>query len=131
MTTTTIKLAVYGTLKSSHNNHNLLGSEARVVASNLLVPGFSLYECGWFPGAVRDEEGSGVYVELIEVPTSIINLIDGYEGFNIENPDASLFLREAVELENGETVLMYVLNRKPEEDKNFYQLIPSGKWENN
>jgi len=125
----TIRLAVYGTLKSNHGNHMLLGEDCKVVARGIRVPNLSLYEIGWFPGAVRDEEGAGVECEIVDIPASVLRLIDGYEGFEPErDKHLSLFVREVVKLDNGEEVIMYLFNRNVKDDPN-YHLIPSGKWE--
>ena len=125
-----LRLAVYGTLKSTHPNHNTLGEHARVIARNIRIPGFTLYDVGngWYPGAIRDPEGFGVEVEIVEVPASKLSRIDEYEGYT--GQDNSLFMREVVQLPNGEDVLMYVFNRPVDNKPDaFYKAIPSGRWE--
>jgi gamma-glutamylcyclotransferase (GGCT)/AIG2-like uncharacterized protein YtfP len=126
---TTVKLAVYGTLKSFHTNHSILGDDAKVLARGVRLPNFSLYDLGWYPGVKRDADGPGVEVEIVEIPTHMLRVIDQYEGYN-PDPDRvdynSLFIREAEVLENGDKVLIYTYNgpmaREPKR-------IDSGRWE--
>ena len=121
-----VRLAVYGTLKSTHANHSLLGKEATVIAQNVRIPACSLYEVDWFPGVVKDPDGPGVVCEIVEIPARNLGNIDAYEGYVEDNQRHSFFTREVVTLENGEDVLMYFYNRPVE----GYMLVPSGIWEN-
>jgi gamma-glutamylcyclotransferase (GGCT)/AIG2-like uncharacterized protein YtfP len=127
-----IKLAVYGTLKSDHKNHEILGPDAKVLARGIRVPNMSLYDIsyGWYPAAVRDEEGPGVEVEVVDIPVSVLRVVDDYEGYHEDAREGySLFTREAVILPNGDECVMYLYNRLPNERQgDFYKLIPSGKW---
>jgi gamma-glutamylcyclotransferase (GGCT)/AIG2-like uncharacterized protein YtfP len=126
----TIKLAVYGTLKSSHKNHEVLGPEAKVLARGIKIPDMSLYDVcgGWYPGAIRDTDGAGVEVEVVEIPVSMLRVIDAYEGATGDKE--SLFTREAITLPNGDECVMYLYNRIPNNPQgSYYRLIPSGKWE--
>lgn len=116
-----VLLAVYGTLKSTHKNHSLLGTDAKVRAKNVRIPGYSIFNLGWFPGIVKDDNGSGVVVEIVEIPkTRVEHQIDGYEGV------PSLYRREVVKLENGTEVQTYIYNRPI---RGTDKLIPSGNWE--
>lgn len=125
---TTVKLAVYGTLKSEGNNHNILGPLAKVIARNIRIPSATLWDCGgMYPCVVRDLEGGGVSVDILEIPASVLRIVDEYEGVD-KDPELSLFNREVVTLESGEEVLMYFFNRVPEAN-DFYKRIPSGRWE--
>jgi gamma-glutamylcyclotransferase (GGCT)/AIG2-like uncharacterized protein YtfP len=125
--TNRVKLAVYGTLKSTHRNHSMLGPDVKVLAQDVRLPGASLYELGWFPGMVKDPDGTGVMCEIVEVPAGSLRHIDLYEGYEENGPDHfNLFVRELVTLENGEEVLTYFYNRPL--DRSAY-LISSGRWE--
>lgn len=126
-----LKLAVYGTLKSTEPNHSVLGDDAKVLAKGIRLPGFSLYDVafGMYPGAVHDPEGFGVEVEIVEVPPHMLAVVDQYEGFNGEGK-FNLFIREAIKLPNGDDALMYVYNVKVDNKPDgFFKPIPSGRWE--
>jgi gamma-glutamylcyclotransferase (GGCT)/AIG2-like uncharacterized protein YtfP len=78
-------LLVYGTLRKFHHNHRAMGLEAHGnFLETLRVPNLSLFAIGraFFPGVVRDEEGTGVVCELYEVENIIIPRLDGYEGYD-------------------------------------------------
>ena len=115
-----VKVAVYGTLKSFHPNSSLLGRDAKVVAQGIRVPNTSMYNIGWFPGVVHDDNGPGVDVEIVEVNDTDMKHLDDYEGV-----DAGLYVREEIDLPNGDKSFMYFFNRGTE----GYPLVPSGKWE--
>ena len=79
-----------------------------------------LYDLGEFPGAVLDEHGDseveGTVFELPEEPTALRRL-DGYEEFDPDAPEGSLFRRvsHAVRLDTGKMLScwIYVYNRDP------------------
>lgn len=122
-----VRLAVYGTLKSTHPNHSILGPEKKVIARDVRLPGASLYELGWFPGVVKDPNGPGVMCEIVEVPVDSLRYIDQYEGYDEGGVSHhNLFIREVVELENGDKVLVYFYNKPISADA---VLVPSGRWE--
>jgi gamma-glutamylcyclotransferase (GGCT)/AIG2-like uncharacterized protein YtfP len=105
-----------------------LGEFANVIARGIRIPNMSLYNVGWFPAVVKDKEGPGVDVEIVEVPVSILRVVDGYEGCYPDDKGLSLFVREAVDLPNGDTVLIYLYNR-PLDVTAGMELVPSGRWE--
>lgn len=114
-----VKVAVYGSLKSFHPNSSLLGVDAKVVAQGIRVPNTAMYAVSWFPGVVHDDEGPGVDVEVVEIDEKTLRFLDEYEGV-----DAGLYVREEVELPNGDKSFMYFYNRPLKG-----RLVPSGKWE--
>jgi gamma-glutamylcyclotransferase (GGCT)/AIG2-like uncharacterized protein YtfP len=120
-----IRLAVYGTLKSTHPNHSILGPSAEVLARGITLPNMSLYNIGWFPGVIHNEHGTGVEVELVEIDASVLRVVDGYEGYRENDGPRNLFNRELVKLPNGEDALIYIYNDTPPQAG----LIPSGRWE--
>jgi len=123
--TKTVKVAVYGTLRSSHSNHSLLGPDAKVLQKDLLLPGFTLYNLGWYPGVVRDADGPGVVVEVVEIPVAVLERLDAYEGYDVDTPETSLFLRERVTLPDGERVSIYTYN---DVIRDGTSIISDGKW---
>jgi gamma-glutamylcyclotransferase (GGCT)/AIG2-like uncharacterized protein YtfP len=118
-----VKLAVYGSLKSSQNNSSLLGPTAKVLQKDVKIGDFSLYDLTLFPAAVRDFDGPGILCEIVEVDAARILILDNYEGAS-DNPP--LFERELEILPSGEEVIIYVYARKI---PNYSALIPSGRWE--
>lgn len=133
----TIRLAVYGTLKEGFDKHSLLGPHAKVLAKGVRLSDYTMYNIGWgmYPGVVRDANGLGVEVEVVEAPVDVLRVIDNYEGYDEEDSNegynANLFVREQIELPNGETALMYLYNRDVAQDvKGYCRLVPSGRWEN-
>jgi gamma-glutamylcyclotransferase (GGCT)/AIG2-like uncharacterized protein YtfP len=91
------------------------------------IENFDLYNFGLFPGIVK---GSGiVYGELHEYnDNSILTYMDYIEGFDINQPENSLYLREEIEVitENNckVTAYVYVFNGNIKKAKQ----IKSGIW---
>ncbi|MFN3876583.1 MAG: gamma-glutamylcyclotransferase, partial [Flavobacteriales bacterium] len=71
-------LFVYGTLMRGQPAHRLM-RRARLLISHATTPvGFTLYDLGPYPAAVR--QGSGrVYGELYAVPSVLLRRLDTYE----------------------------------------------------
>lgn len=118
-----VKLAVYGSLKSTQSNSSLLGNNAKVLQRDVRLADFSLYDLLVFPAVVRDFEGPGVMCEIVEIDADRLHVIDNYEGVS-DNPP--LFERELEILPSGEKVIIYVYNRSVPD---YAALVPSGRWE--
>jgi gamma-glutamylcyclotransferase (GGCT)/AIG2-like uncharacterized protein YtfP len=99
MTTT---LYVYGTLRPGNSQP-------------IKVPG-SMYDLGWFPG-VKLGGTTEFLAEKIEVED--ISAVDGYEGYNPDEPEMSLYIRRP--FLDG---FIYEFNREVSEDKR----VVSGDW---
>ena len=113
-------VAVYGSLKRGHFNHDLLYG-AEFVGEDFLFD-FTLYDLGPFP-AIKRGESDGVIVEIYRVTTQQLHRLDQLEGFNAEEPDKSFYLRVEVESSYG-SVWVYEFNREVEPHK----VILSGNW---
>lgn len=80
------KIYVYGTLRPG-------------TGETVDVPGL-LYDLGWFPGAQSlldygpDYDGPTFKCEVIEVDDKELRRLDYYEGYNPDNPYASLYVRK-------------------------------------
>jgi gamma-glutamylcyclotransferase (GGCT)/AIG2-like uncharacterized protein YtfP len=100
---------VYGTLRKG------------VANGVVLVPG-TLYNLGWFPGLVLDhseEPKSFVTCEVIQADDEKIAMLDSYEGYNPDNPEKSLYIRQP--FKDG---FIYTINR----DVSDRPVISSGDW---
>lgn len=77
---------VYGTLRPGGNGLTLL-------------PG-KLYDLGWFPGArlsaTMEDDSPMIVCERIEVDDEGLARLDSFEGFNVDNPALSLFVRRPI-----------------------------------
>lgn len=103
------KVYVYGTLRTGAIN------------GVVLVPG-KLYNLGWFPGLVLDlseEPSSFVTCEVIEADDDKLQRLDSYEGYDPNNPEESLYIRQP--FKDG---FIYTINR----DVSDRPVIPSGNW---
>ena len=111
-------LFVYGTLRQGHANSARLGLDGQCdVVNNVQLPGYVLFNLGWFPG-IQPGEGT-VTGDLFMVPEDRFPALDSYEGA----PD--LYRRETVTIgeHTGVQVYIYNGNQPPE-------TIASGDWFN-
>jgi gamma-glutamylcyclotransferase (GGCT)/AIG2-like uncharacterized protein YtfP len=117
-----IHIFVYGSLRPEFEggrvcNNYLSGCRDLGLAT---IPG-KLYRISWFPGVRHyggpvDEtnEYPRVMGHVFEIPAEIgmarILNLDGFEGYNVANPERSLFTRGITRatLENGSTMLVTV-----------------------
>jgi gamma-glutamylcyclotransferase (GGCT)/AIG2-like uncharacterized protein YtfP len=116
--TATEKLFVYGTLRPelAPPAQQLLLAEARRLGPGWL-PGL-LYDLGPYPAAVPDPAATSRIVgEVLELPESVLPLLDAYEECDLNSPKNSLFVRRKhdVTLADGRVFpcWVYVYNRNP------------------
>lgn len=105
-----MKLAVYGTLKSSHGRWSMLGIQGKVRKIGTIDIDGTLYMLGWYPGLVvgshpGHKEGNKVTCELLEVTRgdeeAVTSILDTYEGY------PTLFGKQSVIDENHGEVHFY------------------------
>lgn len=85
------KIFVYGTLI---NNMNSFVQEAKLIADDVKVVGYQMYNMGWFPGVIRSyDPNDAVYGQVWEIPVEGFQRLDQYEGYYVDDPDASLYIR--------------------------------------
>ncbi|WP_263352232.1 gamma-glutamylcyclotransferase family protein [Acidicapsa acidisoli] len=91
-----------------------------------------LYDLGEYPGAVlnpRSRHQIHGMVFLLPEDANILRQFDDYEGFQIDSPETSLFLRElhpVVLTATGQTLpcWVYVYNGKPDP----VRILPNGRF---
>jgi len=110
-------LFVYGTLRDFHPNSKRFGlSGSCEVCTDVKLPGFDLFNLGWFPGI---KPGSGVVTgDVFFVPDDKYPALDQYEGV------PNLYTRQEVTLESLGTVQVYVYNGTPPAGSQ----VESGDW---
>lgn len=108
-----IRLFVYGTLRRGGVSHHYLEAYP-LLRTGLRLPGFEIYDAGWFPFAVRAGASSSIVGDLLEVPLSLMPVLDEYEG--------SAYVRH---FRNKDKVLLYL---KKDEEVRGYPLVPDGDW---
>ncbi len=91
------------------------------------LPGYNLYRCGWYPGIRPNPDNrEGVECELYAVTDeSVMERLDGYEGYDESRPEDSLFVRKEVQIADGPAAFIYEYNSPLGEDR----IVPSGIWE--
>ena len=122
-------LFVYGTLKRRFEAHEILAG-SRFVSEGSISG--SLYDLGVdFPAAVNDGTRNRVFGELFEIQDGLIDDIDEYEGFNPDDPDESVFVREIadISLPDRKTVKAEVYYMPENQLSRFFaHPIQDGKW---
>ena len=132
----TIKLFVYGTLKSGgHFFYNGSLEANRIAIDKECTIKGKLYDLGWFPTIeLTDNEEDVVHGEVhtFKNPGLVLKVMDQIEGYNGDDKN-SLFARctTTVQLKNGDTlknIYVYELvNKMPGDNKQ----ITTGVWEVN
>ncbi len=74
-----LRLFVYGTLRKGGVAAEYLAGQ-QLLAQNLLLKGFAMYDAGWYPFVVPAEKDSFVYGDVYEVKRSLMSRLDSYEG---------------------------------------------------
>ena len=112
-------LFVYGTLRAAHPNSARFGLAGSCdVITNVVLPGFNIYDLGAFPG-IKPGDGS-VVGDLFMVPDELWDRLDAYEGV------PHLYTRETVDIAGHEGVQVYVYGY----DVDNRQAIATGDWLN-
>lgn len=122
---------VYGTLRqdSPHPLATLLAREARPVGVGSLRG--RLYDLGAYPGVVLDPEGEHlVHGEVLELRdgSTVLAMLDDYEGCSPPNPPPALFIRDraTIELSGGRRIEAWVYTcAHPCDESRF---VPGGRW---
>lgn len=119
-------ILVYGSLKAGQCNHDLLKDDVDFVGK-VRVPGFDLYNLGWYPGIRENPENKqGVECELYQLKNEeVIKKADYYEGYVEDDHAISLFVRKEVEIPDGPKAYVYEYNRDPH---NKALKIEEGVW---
>lgn len=114
-----IPLFVYGTLRAGHQNSARFGLDGTAeVYKNQRLPGFNLFELGWFPGI---KPGDGTVVgDIFFVKPEQFEALDAYEG------TPHLYHRATVDLDGLPGVQVYIYNGNPPGTS----IIKSGDWFN-
>jgi gamma-glutamylcyclotransferase (GGCT)/AIG2-like uncharacterized protein YtfP len=78
-----MKLFVYGTLKKGHYNHRILERSKFIRKDH--IPGYTLYDTGHYPVAIKSEIAShfieGEIYEIDHETWSIVNEMERYAGY--------------------------------------------------
>jgi gamma-glutamylcyclotransferase (GGCT)/AIG2-like uncharacterized protein YtfP len=114
---TVVSLFTYGTLMSGQRGQQLLAS-SEFVETAATIAQYTLLDMGWYP-ALCEGGTSRVIGEVFQVSLAQLKEIDEYEGC------PGLYQRKAIELENGQSVLGYVLPRQNVGDG---VVIADGDW---
>lgn len=117
-----IQIAVYGTLKKGHGNHEYLLKDAEYVGSCKTKPNFTMYSLGGYP-AVVPEGDTPITVEVYKVDKTTEEAVNQLEGFSgsKESP-ANWYDRMSVETDFG-SAEMYIFHQPPN-----HNVVKDGNW---
>lgn len=74
-----VRLFVYGTLRRRGvANHYLL--QYQVKEENIWLPGFAMYDAGWYPFVVPANGALKIVGDVYEIPEWKTSVLDDYEG---------------------------------------------------
>lgn len=116
------KVFVYGTLKENYSLNGVMNSCGSKKLKVAKVPGFTLVELGWFPGAVKNEN-SYIEGEVWSTSPELLNRLDMIEGVN-----SGLYTRELVETDEKEKVWIYLYGNQDLEYFQSFNRIIGPKW---
>jgi gamma-glutamylcyclotransferase (GGCT)/AIG2-like uncharacterized protein YtfP len=127
---------VYGTLRKGDSRFGIL-AECECIAEEAHLLGFKMLHLGGFPGIVPSENGAEDQVrgEIYEVDDALLAQLDRIEGYQKDDPESSLYLRQEVtpsfaegegEFQYFPNTWTYILN----EDgwSHSTRVIASGDW---
>jgi gamma-glutamylcyclotransferase (GGCT)/AIG2-like uncharacterized protein YtfP len=105
-----IRLFAYGTLREGRAPSEIAETASQLRLIGKAVARGRLFELGAYPGAVfaspddpgDDRNASEIDGEVFEVPDErVLRALDAYEGFEQDDPAASLFSRLRIEVRMG------------------------------
>jgi len=103
-----ICLFAYGTLREGRAPREIAKTVAQLRPIGKGVARGRVYDVGAYPGAIFDsrEAAGEVEGEVFEVPDEVVlKALDDYEGFDPDDPAASLFVRRNIEVRmNGKDI---------------------------
>lgn len=119
-TSSTHRIAVYGTLRRGGSNHHLI-RDARYLGQDVLRD-IRLYDFGPYPGAVPGSS-FGIEVEVFEVDDRQLERVDRLEDVDHGNPERGLYVRRRYPTRHGEAWLYLYQGRTL-----GGRLIQRGRW---
>lgn len=112
------KLAVYGTLRNGKR------PTYRLKDVSLVYPGHDNY-----PAIIKNKEGKGAVVEIIDVDNADIMSYDKYESI-----DTGLYTREKIDVYDGDTPFtkawVYIAGPLLMQHQSVFKEVPSQDWIN-
>lgn len=119
----TIKLAVYGTLKKGEHNDNFL-KNSKFLGEFVTSPNFTMYNLGGFP-AVVPEGNTSIHCEIYELNPLDKNGVYRLEGYTgIKNDERNFYDCIEIETHFGKAE-MFIFNFKP---TNYLSILKTGIW---
>tara|TARA_R110000824_G_scaffold15603_1_gene65464 strand:+ start:1568 stop:1942 length:375 start_codon:yes stop_codon:yes gene_type:complete len=110
------KLAVYGTLRNGSRD------TYRVKDVSLVFPGHKNY-----PALIKNKEGSGAVVELIDVDNYDLESYDNYEGIK-----TGLYVREVIDVFEDDNLKtkawVYIAGPLLMQNKLVFEEVPEQNW---
>lgn len=114
-------IAVYGSLRSGLNNHQLIKS-SNYVGTFDSEPVFSMYSLHSYPGLILNGSTS-IKFEVYEVEKDVFKKVRGLEGYDENNKKSSHYLENTINTPWGNAIF-YVYNR----DIKDLPIVESGDW---
>lgn len=99
----TQRVAVYGTLRQTLENHERL-AHAEFLGYETLYD-IRCFDLGWFPGAKCWPSEQGVVCEVYAVNDRTLKNLDYLEGYRPHQPERSTYVRKALNTRFGEAWL--------------------------
>lgn len=123
-----MKVAVYGSLMSGlYNYDNYLKGKSELLGQFQTEPIFTLIDMKNFPGLLPDGKTS-ITMEVFDIDDIVLSDLDGLEGYRVDNPEDSYYIRKLMETPYGEAYY-YEFNKKIYGDKKEENpIVKSGNW---
>lgn len=120
--------AVYGSLRKGLGNYSNLQLDTRAEFLGEDTVKGSLFSLGGYPGLLKQALGltpDEVAVELYRITNPDLGpRLDGLEGYRMDNPERSFYVRSEVTTVKGNTASIYYYNGGITADR----YVPSGDW---
>lgn len=121
-------VAVYGTLRKGHGNHNHTGLADKAELIGVGTTKGHMFSTGGFPAYLPNKEDTAV-VELYRVTDESVGpRLDGLEGYTRGAPQGSMYIRTLVDVEVDGTPYWDVNIYAWALGVDRYPLVESGDW---
>ena len=119
-----MKVFVYGTLKVGGKFSVYVDKMREDVVPHTLH-GYEMYSVSGMYPAIKEGDGA-IYGEIHTLNEKALPILDRIEGYNANNKESSLYLRETIFVD-GEEVYVYIFNDKKYLDG--CEKVVEGVWE--
>jgi gamma-glutamylcyclotransferase (GGCT)/AIG2-like uncharacterized protein YtfP len=116
-------IAVYGTLRKQHGNHDHFLRNAEYMGTFKSEPVYTMYSLGGYPG-LKENGTTSIVLEVYAVTAAEAAKVDGLEGYHSDRTP-TFYDKKSISTPWGEAGIYIFVN-----NCSGYRVIESGDWTN-